>query len=270
MDIQHTVSTKIKNSIKAATFILTLLPVISYALPPEFTASYDLKKFGIVAAKSNYSLKHENNGIRMLQHTEAVGFAALFRNDELDETSFLSIQDDLLLLTEFSYKQKSPDNKDRDIQLKIDWSRPEGKLLGKVTGIAHGKKFNLKLTRPAWDTSTYQIPLMLNTKEGAPPQKITMMVKGRFTEYTFITHNTEEIEVNGNIIQTIKVERDPGKFKNPIYFWLAPELNNLPVKIEKWRDGKIELTMTLNQATFPAEKDKKFKPTTNIWEHEDL
>ncbi|MDH5711010.1 MAG: DUF3108 domain-containing protein [Gammaproteobacteria bacterium] len=271
MDIQHTVPTKIKISIKAVVFILALLPAICFALPPEFTASYDLEKFGILAAKSNYSLKYENNGIRMLQHTEAAGFAALFRNDELDENSFLSVQGDLLLLTEFSYKQKSPDNKNRDIQLKIDWVQSENKLLGNVEGIASGKKFNLKTNKPVWDTCTYQIPLMLNTKEGSSPQKITMMVKGKLRKHTFITHNTEKIEINGNIIQTIKVERDPGKNKNPIYFWLAPELNNLPVKIEKWRNGKIELTMTLNQAIFPADEDKNFQPaTTNTEELEDL
>jgi len=238
---------------------LIFLPVTGYSQPLEFSASYDIEKYGIVVAKSDYTLKHENNGIRITQHTEAVGFAALLRNDELDENSFLSVQNDQLLLTEFSYKQKSPDKKNRDIQLKIDWIQSDEKLLGKVSGNAHGKKLELKVHKQVWDTNSYQIPLMDNTRENAQPQQYTMMVKGGFRTYTFITHGTENIEVNGNTIKAIKVERDDRSNKNPIYLWLAPSLNNLPVKIEKWNNGELQLTMSLNNAQFPSDKAMAFK-----------
>ena len=212
----------------------------------------------MTVARSNYSLKHENNGIRLTQHTETVGLAALLRNDQLDENSFLSVQNNKLLLTEFSYKQTSSDKKNRNTQIKIDWSHSGKKLLGKITGSAHGKKLELEVDKPIWDTSSYQIPLMLNTKKDAAPQKYTMMVKGKLLNYTFITHGLEETEVNGNTIQTIKIERDSNNGKSPIYLWLAPSLNNLPVKIEKWKNGELKLTLSLNHAQFPSDKSIKF------------
>ena len=259
MAIRHTVLTPIKAASSRFILALILLPSFSFALPLEYSASYNIEKFGMVVAKSHYSLKHENNGVRMTQHTETSGLAALLRSDTLDENSFLSVQNDQLLLTEFSYRQKSPDKKNRNIQLKIDWIQSDNKLLGKVSGTAYGKKLELKVDKPVWDTSSYQIPLMLNTKEKTEPQQYTMMVKGSFKTYSFITHGAEEIEVNGHTIKTIKTQRDGSANKNPIYIWLAPELNNLPVKVEKWKNEKLQLTLLLDQAKFPSDKTMEFK-----------
>lgn len=253
----------IRMMIHKSLLALLLLPSLSLALPLEYTASYNIEKYGMAVAQSDYSLKHENNGVRLTQHTETVGLAALLRNDQLDENSFLSIQNNQLLLTEFSYKQTSSDKKNRNTQIKIDWSHSGKKLLGKITGSAYGKKLELKVEHPIWDTSSYQIPLMLNTKTDTAPQKYTMMVKGKFKNYTFITHGLKKIEVNGNTIQTIKVERDNGKSKSPIYLWLAPSLNNLPVKIEKWKNGELKLTMSLNHAQFLSDKSMSFTAVTD-------
>ncbi|MCW8924119.1 MAG: DUF3108 domain-containing protein [Gammaproteobacteria bacterium] len=255
MEKRHAFLTPVKNLLYA----LILLPALGHALPPEYNASYDVKKFGMVIAKSDYSLKHENDGIRVTQHTETKGLAALLRNDVLDESSFISSQHGQLLMTEFSYQHQSADKKNRNIQLKIDWIESGKKLQGKVSGSAHGEKLELKVDSPVWDTSSFQIPLMLNTKEKTTPQQYTMMIKGKFKNYSFITHGIEEIEVNGNTIQAIKTERDGGTKKNPVYLWLAPSLNNLPVKIEKWKKGKLQLTLSLNHAQFPADNSMEFK-----------
>lgn len=258
MAIKYTYPAPIKIIARQLLLSLIVLPSLSLALPLEYSASYDIKKYGMVIAESTYSLKKESDGIRIKQHTETVGLAALLRGDVLDENSFLSSQSNQLLLTEFSYKHKSADKKNRDIQLKIDWIQSEEKLLGKVSGTAHGKELALNVDKPVWDTSSYQIPLMLNTKEKAEPQQYTMMVKGKFKSYSFLTHGTEKIEVNGNTIQAIKIEREGSTGKSPIYLWLAPSLNNLPVKIEKWKNDKLQLTMFLKQAQFPSDKTMKF------------
>ena len=259
MAIQYTVSTSVKIVLIGLLQALIFLPALSFALPLEYTASYDIEKYGIVIAKSNYSLKHENNGVRMTQHTETVGLAALLRSDTLDENSFLSAQNNQLLLTEFSYLQQSSDNKNRNIQLKIHWIQSDKKLLGKVSGTAYGKKLELNVDKPVWDTSSYHIPLMLNTKETATPQQYTMMVKGKFKNYSFITHGIEEIEINGHTIKTIKIERHSETNKNPIFLWLAPSLNNLPVQVEKWKNGKLQITSSLNHAQFPSSNSMEFK-----------
>ena len=259
MAIRHTFFTAIKATLSQLLLAGILLPAPGFALPLEYSASYNIEKYGMVVAKSNYSLKYENNGIRMRQQTRTVGLAALIRNGTVDENSFLSVKNGQLLLTEFSYKQEPSDKKNRNIQLKIDWIQSDKKLQGKVSGTAYGKKLELKVDKPVWDTNTYQIPLMLNTKTKSEPQQYTMMIKGQFKDYSFITRNTEEIEVSGHTIQTIKIERDDKASKNPIYLWLAPSRNNLPIKIEKWKDGELYLKILLSQAQFPSNETMNFK-----------
>ncbi len=258
MAIKYTLLTPIK---LAPSLLLTLifLPFSSLALPLEYSASYEIKKYGIIIAKSHYTLKHENNGLRMTQHTELAGLASLVRKDIVDENSFISLQNNQLLLTEFSYRQRPNDKKNRDIQLKIDWQQSEKKLLGKVSGTANGKKLELTVDKPVWDTSSYQIPLMLSISENKKQQQYSIMSKGHFKSYSYITRGTEKIDVNGHNIQTIKIERAGKSNNRPMYLWLAPSLNNLPVKIEKWKDGKINLKMSLIQVQFPADKSMKFE-----------
>ena len=267
---QYTFLTPVRRIFNGTLLALCLAPSFSSALPLEYTASYDIEKYGMVVAESNYSLKHENGGVRLTQHTEPVGLVSLFRSDTLDENSFLSIQHNQLLLTEFSYKLKSTGKKNRDVQLKIDWIQSEEKLLGNVSGTAKGKELNLQVHTPVWDTSSYQIPLMLNAKEGSIPLEYTMMVKGQFVTYSFITHGTEEIEINGITIQTIKLERDGRAKNNPIYIWLAPSLNNIPAKIEKWKDDELQLSLVLNHARFPASKTMKFNTDEDFGELIDI
>lgn len=249
-----------KTSFSMTLLLLAFLSSTTFAQPLEFTASYNLEKYGVAIARSDYTLQHENNGLRISQHTETVGLAALLRSDQLDESSFVSRLHDQLLLTEFSYRQDSPDDKNRDIRIEIDWSQSDGELEGNVTGAAYGEALSLSVNEPVWDTSSYLIPLMLNTTENSPPQQYTMMVKGDFKTYTFITHGIEKIEVSGNSIQAIKVERESAPDKSPVYMWLAPSLNNLPVKVDKWKDGKLQLIMLLDQAQFPSDKTINFKP----------
>ncbi|MES0327453.1 MAG: DUF3108 domain-containing protein [Gammaproteobacteria bacterium] len=258
MAIRYTLFTPMKATLSQLLLTLTLLPSPGFALPLEYSASYNIEKYGMVVAKSNYSLKYENNGVRMKQHTKTVGLAALLSKGTVDENSFLSVQNGHLLLREFSYRQEPSDKKNRNIQLTIDWVQTDKKLLGKVSGTAYGKKLELNVDKPVWDTSSYQIPLMLNTKEKAEPQQYTMMFKGHFKDYTFITHGAEEIEVNGHTIHTIKTERNGSDNKAPLYLWLAPRLNNLPVKMEKWKNGKLQVTSSLNKAHFPSDKSIKF------------
>ena len=99
MGIQYSFTASMKNTLNKLLFAMILLPSVSFALPLEYTATYDIQKFGIVVAQSKYSLRHENNGIRITQHSERVGLTALHRSDVLDENSFISNQDGQFILT---------------------------------------------------------------------------------------------------------------------------------------------------------------------------
>lgn len=259
MDIKQVIAAATITRLRGAVFTsCLLLSATSHALPPEFTATYSAETYGMIVAQATYTLEHRENGIHFSQHSEAVGLASLFTDDILDENSELSVHGDQLLLDEYSFVQTG-DKKDRDIRLSIRWQKSENdQLAGTVSGIARGETVKLETTGPVWDTLSFQIPVMLNTRENNPPQEYSILVKGELNNYLFITHGTEEIEVNGQSIRTIKVERRSDKPDEPIFFWVAPGLKNLPVRIEKWKKDKPGITMLLNTASFPADSSLEF------------
>lgn len=243
--------------------LVTLFSSRIHALPPEFTATYYAETYGMVVAQAKYILKHKKDGINFSQHSEPVGLAALFSDEALDESSELSLHNNQLLLDQYTYIQKG-DRKNRNVQLNIKWRDSEDKkLAGTISGTASGNQLHLETSAPVWDTLSFQIPLMLNTRLNSAPQEHAILVKGDLKYYTFITHGSEEVSIKDHIIKTIKVERRDNKEDDPIYFWVAPELNNIPVKIEKWKKNKPRITMLLNEAFFPSDSSLQFQAGEN-------
>jgi hypothetical protein len=244
--------------IKRLLTLFLLLPALSHALPPEFSASYTAESYGVSIAKAIYKLEHKNNIISFTQHSVPVGLAALFSDDELNETSYLSLHNSRLLLDEYRYVQKG--KKDRNIHLKIKWEdSTNNELSGTISGVAGKEAVQLEVNTPVWDTLSFQIPVMMDTIKKTNPQEYTILVKGELKTYTFVTHGPEEIDINDTTIKTIKIERKGSNKKKPLFLWIAPSLHNLPVKIEKWKKGKPHITMLLNDASFPSDKNLKFR-----------
>ena len=249
--------------VKSLVTLLLLLPVLSYALPPEFSASYTAETYGVTIARATYKLEHKNNSISFTQHSVPTGLAALFSGDELNETSYLSLHNNRLLLDEYRYIQKG--KKDRDIHLKIKWGdSTNNELSGTIGGSAGKKTIQLEINTPVWDTLSFQIPIMMDIITKTKPQEYTILVKGELKTYTFVTHGTEEIDINDTIIKTIKIERKGSNKNKPLFLWIAPSLHNLPVKIEKWKKGKPHITMLLDDAFFPSDKNLQFKTEENF------
>ena len=269
MDIQYLVNARRKPmkhlcrqlpSFQPLSFLLLYLfsPLQALAFPPDFNAIYQVESHGLVAAQATYKLTHEGQELNFSQHSKAVGFAALFRTDTLIDNSLMSLHDDQLLLKEYSYVQRSH-NKDIDIHLAIDWNQStKDKLHGEISGMSSGAIISSTVNHPVWDTLSFQIPMMMQAPKSPDEQLHAILVKGEIKNYSFISHGEEMIDVAGNTIKTIKIEKNSGNSDRPFYFWMAPELYNLPVKMEKWKNGKPHITMSLYQARFPANDKLRF------------
>lgn len=261
MDIQQTNTTRqcVMAPIKLLAYLFLSLPALSYAFPPEFTATYTVETYGMTVARAIYKLEHKNNGITFSQHSVPTGLAAILSNDEIDEIAYLSLHKDQLLLDEYHYTQKDT-KKNRDIHLKIKWDdSSDNKLSGTISGVARGDTVQLEINTPVWDTLSFQIPIMMDAGKNMTSHERAVLVKGKLKTYEFVTHGPEEINLSDNIIKTIKIERKSTDKNKPIFLWIVPSLHNLPLKIEKWKKGKPHITMLLNSATFPSDKKLQFK-----------
>lgn len=246
-------------AIKVLITLFLLLPVLSYALPLAFTATYTAEIYGMIIAQATYELEHKNDVLTFTQHSEPTGLAAIFSNDEVSETSYLSLHHGQLLLDEYHYIQTGS-KKNRDIHLKIKWNdSTNNKLTGTISGNARGEIIQLETNTPVWDTLSFQIPIMTGDANKMMPLQYKILVKGKLKTYVFVSHGPEEIDISNNIIKTIKIERKSDDKNKSLFLWIAPSLHNLPVKIEKWKKGKPHITMLLNSAFFPSDKSLHFK-----------
>jgi hypothetical protein len=261
MDIQQTNTSQqsVMASIKLLVYIFLFLPALSYALPPEFTATYTVETYGMTVARATYRLEHKNNGITFSQRSVPIGLAAILSDVEVNETAYLSLHKDQLLLDEYHYIQKDT-KKNRDVHLKIKWDdSTNDKLSGTISGVAGGDTVQLEINTPVWDTLSFQVPIMMDASKNMTSYERAVLVKGKLETYEFVTHGPEEINLSDNIIKTIKIERKSTDKNKSLFLWIAPSLHNLPIKIEKWKKGKPLITMLLNNATFPSDKKLQFK-----------
>ncbi len=239
-------------SVTIVAFLTFVTSTLSAAreLPAEFTANYALEMLGTVMARAEYKLVHSKDGLYMTQSTRPAGLVALLRNDKIDVRSDMIISDGQILLVKYDYKH-SGDDKERNVSLQIDWRSDEDRgLVGKVVGSHEGKQVKIDIDEPVWDPLSIQVPIMLDTERNLPPHEHGLFMKGEFKHYLFENHGREKIVSNGEEFDTIKVAGRETKRDRAMYVWLAPTLNNLPVKIEQWKEGKLKSTVRLESVSF--------------------
>jgi len=234
-------------------FITSLItPVISSAseLPHEFSANYKLVMYGTVLARAKYTLEHTENGLLMTQSTRPAGLVALLRDDKIDVRSKMTVKDGQILLDSYDYNHTG-DNKDRNVSININWLTDVGqKLTGKAVGMFEGKPVNIDIDRPVWDPLSIQIPIMLDAAKSMAPHEHGLFLKGEFKHYLFENHGADKIVFNSKEYHAVKIAGRETKRDRAMYTWIVPELHYLPVKIEQWKDGKINSTVMLESATF--------------------
>ncbi len=234
-------------------FILAFLmtPVVSHAkeLPHEFTANYALEMLGTVLAKATYTLEHTENGLSMTQSTRPAGLMAYLRNDKIDVRSDMVVNNGQLLLVNYNYTH-SGDEKDRNVNFQINWQNHKQELVGTATGIYEGNNVNLKIDKPVWDPLSIQVPMMIDAAKILSLHEYSLFMQGEFKHYLFENHGTETVKFNGTQIKTLKIAGKETKSDRAMYVWMVPELHNIPVKIEQWKNGELKSTVVLESVTF--------------------
>ena len=240
---------------------MALLPLTaastSSELPHEFSANYALEMFGTTLARATYELEHTEDGLTMRQSTRPAGLVALLRKDKIDVRSDMVMDNGRLLLVNYSYIHTG-DDKNRNVRFKIDWqaSREQG-LAGKATGVYEGMDVDIDIGDPVWDPLSIQVPIMLDANKNLPPHEHGLFMKGEFKRYLFVNHGSEKISHNGTEFNAIKIAGKETKRDRAMYVWMVPELNNIPVKIEQWKNGELKSTVVLESVSFKKDGETR-------------
>lgn len=194
-------------------------------LPEDFTAHYALSLNGFKLGESKISLSAQgNNRFVYRSYTYSTGVAKLFRNDTVRESSLFTLQGEGLRPLEYRFDHTG-DKKERHALLKFDWQA------GKVSNTVEGHTWEMKIPGGTLDKLVVQLAVMLDL--GGGEKKLTYAIAdgGKLKEYQFVVIGEETIKVPAGEFATLKLERLRKDNDRTTYFWCAPQLGHLPVKI---------------------------------------
>lgn len=220
---------------------------------PEFNATYAIQKFGMKLAEAHYQLSYTDTGYRFSQNTELYGFASLFADDSISAVSLIDVTGDNLLLTSHHYVQTGTDS-DENEDINILWNTYKNTLKGEITGVVEGNKIRYKTDTEIWEALSFQIPLMTEASKDIKEYPYKAILDGQVETYNFVLTSSKEISFAGNQYQALHLVRSDRVKNRELHIWLAPELHNIPVIVENYRNGELHSRMQLEKLQFGNEK----------------
>lgn len=215
---------------------------------PDFDARYAVQKYGLKLATATYTLHRNENTYHIAQHTELYGVAALFRNDTVRASSHVTLYKGQPRLQDFTYIQTGKEkNRDEELHFSYPDNPPDTTL---IKGVSRSQPINVKTQGAVWDILSFQIPLMMEARPDIKTYPYKAIINGELDQYTFNLVSTGSFQFADRDYQTLEVVRNDPVKNRQLHIWLAPELHNLPVIIENYRDGELHSRMQLEQVQF--------------------
>lgn len=196
-------------------------------LPGDFQAFYQLRVNGFVIGETQVELAAQAAGQYLYRtHTYSTGITSLFSDDDLLESSLFKLHQQQLRPLEYRFDHIGR-KKERHAYLKFDWQA------GEVANTVEGHTWEMKIPRHAMDKLIVQLAVMLDLDAGKKDFKYAVADGGKLKEYQFAITGEETIRTPAGEYQTIKLERLRKDNDRSTYFWCAPSLNYLPVRIKQ-------------------------------------
>jgi len=209
-------------------------------LPPEFEASYDVHKGSMRVGEMQVSLKKIGDEVIYQSITKPVGMAALFLGDQTsNDRAVLKLMENTYRTVEFKHEMKNSD-KDRDEHYIFDW--PNNKA--SVTYKSNNKE--LDVLDHTFDNYSAQLLLMRAPNREVTSNTYSVISKGRLKEYTYVLEADEMVETKFGKFDAAKYVRKKDNDKKTTYYgWYAEKLHYLPVKLDKFEHGKLDVSIQL-------------------------
>lgn len=216
---------------------------------PEFTAKYAVKKFGIKLAEAKYRLRYTQTGYKLLQNTDLYGLAVYLSDYAVAAESHVDKNSDSLLLRKHIYVLSGSDE-DKDEDIDFFWNIEDRTISGTVTGIVRGQKINVEAEDETWDLLSFQIPLMIEAKKDLKEYSYNAILRGEINKYTFELKEVKKVTFANREYSALRMVCPDPKRDRELHIWLLPELHNIPVLIENYREGRVHYSGSLESVQF--------------------
>lgn len=200
------------------------LPASPFFKP--FTASFSVWRGAVPLGRLelNFSL-NKGEAYSYHAHTRPGLLAGFFSGDEVIEESRGRLGDKRVLPDNYSYHET--DNREDNAEVRFDW--PAKKVYTSSGGITWAQE----IAAGTQDRLSQQLMVRLELAQGEQDVSYQVADGGKLKHYRFLVVGEEPVKTPYGRLQCLKVRRSKEERPPDYTIWFAPELDYLPVRIER-------------------------------------
>jgi hypothetical protein len=207
-----------------------------------FTAKYQLNRGDMLIGKVTNTLRLESDGsYTYTSVTKPVGIVAAFSSDVITEISKGRITPNQVTPHAYAYEHKRK-KRPKLRKQQFNWSK------NKLSIVEPKPSKILDISNNTQDKASMILSIMQAMSSQLSAIKIKVADKNKLKEYLISKQGKEQIKAGGSDYNSVKLGLSKSGQKPTTTLWLAPELNYLPVQIEK-QEKKKSYTMILLEYT---------------------
>jgi hypothetical protein len=211
-----------------------LLPLLAAAtglqLKP-FEAHFQVSRNNLLLGTMDIQLSLDAQGdYRYTGYTKPVGIVGLIISDEVHEASQGHYKYNRITPNHYDYLQDNGKRK-KQTELDFDWSD------GQVWTDSEGKRWAQPLVADTHDKYSQQLALRLDLAKGAREASYPVADGGKIKTYHYRVVGEDNINLPYGRLKCMRVRRSKESDPPDYTIWVAPELDYMPVKIERQRSS---------------------------------
>jgi hypothetical protein len=197
---------------------------------PAFKATYELTRGSMKIGNSTIELSTSGNGSYTFKSRSwPVNWMAWFLKDKLYETSSGRFTENGIRPEQYYYL-RTGGSREREARLTFDWESM------RVQNDVEDSKWDMDIPAGTLDKLVSQLGMMHALDAGKTDVTFSIADGGTLKSYRFRVIGEETLDTPAGTFETVKITRVRDNNKRETYFWCAPDLHYLPVRI--WQREK--------------------------------
>ncbi|WP_394201896.1 DUF3108 domain-containing protein [Shewanella waksmanii] len=216
--------------------IVSFASAAAYSPLTPQTAEYRVSYGSIGLGKARYILKAPNDNLYHYRFDSDISLLML--SDRRTVTSDFSLENGQLMPLRYLHRRSGTGS---DYQ--------EQAAFAKDQQVVHSRykdeRAKLPYTDTLFDPLMVQLQFRMEMAEGKKQLNFSMVKEGEIDEYDFNVVSKERLNIESGSYETVKIEVVRSSKKRQTFFWMAPELGYLPIRLTHFERGSKQLDIKL-------------------------
>jgi hypothetical protein len=184
---------------------------------------------GLRVGEASYQLEPHGDGYRYHGQSHAVGIAAWFRKEKVQEQSEWILHQGRIRPLFYRY-ERTGGNRDRLAVLEFDWDEY------RVENRVEGRPWRMDIPEGTMDKLLVNLAVMLDLQQGKREMEYAVADGGRLKRFRYRVLGEDRVETPAGTFETLKMERIRLDRGTRTEIWTAPALRYLPVRMQQQED----------------------------------